>query len=282
MAGGDHEMNPQHDAPVDPYFLEEPPFERDYHRAIAQDVGLPFYVDVPWPEDIPGDEDERTIDLAERILRAGGARTGFGHHEAIRQSMADWAPGRDEDCAVDPGFWRRCVFSMSPKERNFGRLQGEPEDQLQKAKTVIAWAQDCIDEDVLRDIEQAQIDDIEQSWRAAAQATQTEREIQAFHTDPPADLNGWTQFEADSDAVELAYHAENHGTPSVATVFKTSDGELVAQEFTLEEWVDSGGDPLEARPNRYCVSSDGDGAYARLRSHLLTFDGEPIPAEPSL
>ena len=107
-------MNPQRDIPIDPYFLDEPPFERDYHRAIAQDVGLPFYVDGPWPDDIPGDEQERAIDLAERILSAGGVRTGFGHHEAIRQSMADWAPDRDDDCEADPGYWRRVVYSLSP------------------------------------------------------------------------------------------------------------------------------------------------------------------------
>lgn len=274
-------MNPQRDVPIEPYFLEEPPFEQDYHRIIAQDVGLPFYVDVPWPADIPGDEQECAIDLAERILRAGGTRTGFGHHEELRQSMADWAPERGGNREGDPGYWRRMVYSMSPKERNFGRLQGEPEDKLQKAKTVLAWAQDCIDDDVLRAIEQDQIDDIEQSWREAAQAKQDERELQQFRDNPPADVDGWTRFEVDTDGVELAYHAENHGTPSVAAVFETIDGELAAQEFTLEEWRDSGGNPQEARPNRYCVSNDGDGAYARLRSHLRTFDVEPLAAEQS-
>jgi hypothetical protein len=120
-------MNPRRDVPVDPYFLDDPPFEPDYHRAIAQNVGLPFYVDVPWPEDIPGDAQERTVDLAERILGAGGARTGFGHHEAIRQSMADWVPGRDEDCAEDPGFWRRCVFTIVEGELGpFGRPTHQP------------------------------------------------------------------------------------------------------------------------------------------------------------
>ena len=272
-------MNPQRDIPIDPYFLDEPPFVRDYHRAIAQDVGLPFYVDVPWPDDIPGDEQERAIDLAERILSAGGSRTGFGHHEEIRQSMADWAPDRDDDCEADPGYWRRVVYSLSPQERNFGRLDGEPEDQYEKAQTVIAWAQDCIDEDVLQDIEQAQVDDIEQAWREAAEATQTEREIQEFRDDPPAEFGGWTRFDADHEAVAVAYHAENHGTLSVAAVFETADDELAAREFTLKEWIDSGGNPRAARPNRYCVSSDSDGAYARLWSHLLTFDVTPIPGE---
>jgi hypothetical protein len=107
-------MNPQHDVPIDPHFLDEPLFERDYHRAIAQDVGLSFYVDVPWPDGVLGDKQERAIDLAERILSAGGARTGLGHHEAIRQSLVDWAPDRAHDCEADPGYWRRVVYSLSP------------------------------------------------------------------------------------------------------------------------------------------------------------------------
>jgi len=173
------------------------------------------------------------------------------------------------------------VFSLSPKERNFGQLEGEPDEQYQKARTVIAWAKDCIDEDVLQDIEQAQVEDIEQAWREAAQDKQTERAIQQFRDDPPAEVEGWTRFDADHEAVAVAYYAESHGTPAVAAVFETSDGEFAAREFTLEEWLDSGGNPRTARPNRHCVSSDGDGAYARLRSHLLTFDVTPIVAEPS-
>ena len=275
-------MQPTNDVPVDPHFLEEPPFERDYHRAIAQDVDLPFYVNVPWPDDVPGDAQERRIDLAERILSAGGVRTGFGHHEEIRQSMAEWVPERDEDCEGDPGFWRRIVFSLSPQERNFGRLEGEPEDLHRKAQTVIAWARDCIDEDVLQEIEQTQADDIEQAWRDEAQANATEREIQQFADDPPAAVEGWERFDADHEAVAVAYHAENHGTPSVATVFETADGELAAREFTLEEWLESAGNPRAARPNRYRVSTDGDGAYAQLRSHLLTFDVDSLAAEQSL
>ena len=70
--------------------------------------------------------------------------------------------------------------------------------------------------------------------------------------------------------------ADNHGTPSVATVFESADGELKAHEFTLEAWDENDGNPREARLNRYCVTTDGDGAYARLRSHLLTFEVEPI------
>jgi len=53
---------------------------------------------------------------------------------------------------------------------------------------------------------------------------------------------------------------------------------LEALEFTLEEWQENDGNPREARPNRYCVTTDGDGAYAQLRSHLLTFEVKPMEA----
>ena len=92
--------------PIEPYFLDESPLEPDFQRAIASDVGLPFYIDVERPDEVPADDQERAIDLAERILSAGGRRTGFGHHEEVRRSMEEWAPDRDEDRKDDPGFWR--------------------------------------------------------------------------------------------------------------------------------------------------------------------------------
>ncbi|MHC3382213.1 hypothetical protein ACYJ11_21280, partial [Haloarcula sp. H-GB5] len=88
----------------------------------------------------------------------------------------------------------------------------------------------------------------------------------------------WTRLDADHDAVEVAYIADNHGTPSVAAVFEGADSELEALEFTLTEWQENDGNPREARPNRHCVTTDGDGAYAQLRSHLLTFEVEPMEA----
>ncbi len=84
------------------------------------------------------------------------------------------------------------------------------------------------------------------------------------------------KLDADHDAVKVAYVADNHGTPSVAAVFESADGGLTTLEFTLEEWKENDGNPRDARPNRYCVTTDGDEAYARLRSHLLTFEVEPM------
>ncbi|WP_241692988.1 hypothetical protein [Haloarcula limicola] len=146
---------------------------------------------------------------------------------------------------------------------------------MKKAKTVLAWAADCLETETLEGIEQSQFDDIEQAWRSAVEATKERREIKAFAADPPATFQGWTRFDADHEVVEAAYRAKNHGTPVVAAVFRTDAGEdeLDAQEFSMKRWIDSGGNPHVARPNRFCVASGSDdGAYARLRSHLQTFD----------
>ncbi|WP_328767056.1 hypothetical protein [Haloarcula nitratireducens] len=243
------------------------------------EYGLPFYVDIDRPEEVPADETERMIDLAERVLSAaGGHRTGFGHHEEIPHSMAEWAPDRGEDRAADPGYWRQMVFVLSPRERNFGCLNGEPDEQVKKAKTVLAWASDCIDADILEAIEQSQFDEIEQAWRDAVAAEKERREIEAFARDPPADCAGWSRFDATHDSVEVAYQATNHGVPVVAAVYRTTEGERVAREFTAEKWARSGENPHEARWNRPCVSSAGEGAYARLWSHLQTFDVESTDA----
>ncbi|MBX0297207.1 hypothetical protein [Haloarcula nitratireducens] len=262
---------------VEPTFLDEAPIGPDIDRVIMAEYGLPYYVNIDRPEEVPADETERTIDLAERVLSTDGHRTGFGHHEEIRQSMVEWAPDRDEYRAADPGYWRQMVFALLPRERNFGCLNGEPDERVKKAKTVLAWAADCLEMETLEGIEQAQFDDIEQAWRSAVEATKECRAIETFATDPPATFEGWTRFDAGHEAVEAAYRAKNHGTPVVATVFQIGKDELDAQEFTMERWIDAGGNPRAVRPNRFCVTSgNGDGAYARLRSHLQTFDVTPL------
>ncbi|MBX0296815.1 hypothetical protein [Haloarcula nitratireducens] len=263
---------------VEPTFLEEAPIGPDIDRVLVAEHGLPFYVDVDRPEEVPADETERMIDLAERVLSAAGRRTGFGHHEEIRQSMAEWAPDRGEDRAADPGYWRRMTFALSPRERNFGCLNGDHNERVKKAKTVLAWASDCIDADILETIEQSQFDDIEQAWRDAVAAEKERREIEAFARDPPDACAGWSRFDATHESVEVAYQATNHGTPVVAAVYRTIEGELVAREFTVEKWAGSGENPHEARWNRPCVSNAGDGAYARLWSHLQTFNVESTDA----
>ncbi|WP_420183103.1 hypothetical protein ACNO8S_18830 (plasmid) [Haloarcula sp. KBTZ06] len=269
-------MLPTAEPPFDPIFVDEPLLIPNYEETIISTVGLPFYADVTRPDEVPADEHERTIDLAERILRASGVRIGFGHHEEVRTSMEAWAPNADEECDADSGYWRSHVLLMSPQEMNFGQLDGEPEVRYKKAKTVLALARECIDSDVLQEIERSQAEDIKQAWYDAAEAELSQREIEQFAEDPPEALDGWTRLDADHDAVKVAYVADNHGTPSVAAVFEGADSELEAREFTLEEWQENDGNPHAARPNRYCVTTDGDGAYAQLRSHLLTFEVEPM------
>ncbi|GGK82678.1 hypothetical protein [Haloarcula sebkhae] len=243
-------MLPTAEPPFDPIFVEEPLLIPNYKQTIISKVGLPFYADVDRPDKVPADERERTIDLAERILRAGGVRTGFGHHEEVRVSMESWAPDAGENCEAGPGHWRSHVLLMSPKEMNFGQLTGEPEEKHKKAKTVLAWASECIDSDVLQEIEQSQVEDTKQAWRDAAEAKLTQREIEQFAEDPPDKLDGWTKLDADHDTIKVAYAADNHGTPSVAAVFESTDGELKTLEFTLEDWKESDSNPREARVGR--------------------------------
>ncbi len=242
---------------------------------------LPFYVDVPLPDSVPKDTADREIDLAERILSAGGTETQTAptHHEEIRKSMTEWAPDHGEDIDGDPGYWRRMVLSLSPRERNFGTLRGEYEEQLQKARTILAWAADTISQDVLEEVEQEQADAIREKCRDAAEAVKAERKREAFRDDPPVSVNGWERVDVDHGDVRLAYQAENHGTPVIAVVYDQPDGGLEAREFTLESWNKAGGNPHETRTNRHLVSSVGDTAFDRLYSHVHTFDVEPLPAD---
>lgn len=142
-------MLPTVEPPFDPVFVKEPPLSPNDKETIVDNVGPLFYADVARPDEAPADERERTIDLAERILCAGGVRTGFGHHKEVRTSLESWAPDVDEDCSADPGYWRSHVLLMSPKEMNSGQLTGRPDEKHKKAKTILAWAADCIDTDVL-------------------------------------------------------------------------------------------------------------------------------------
>ncbi len=93
---------------------------------------------------------------------------------------------------------------------------------------MLAWAADGIDSDVLQEIERSQAEDIKQAWRDAAEAELTQREIEQFAEDPPDKLDGWTKLDANHDGVEVAYVADNHGTPSVAAVFEGADSEVEA------------------------------------------------------
>ncbi|WP_135305122.1 hypothetical protein [Haloarcula amylovorans] len=53
---------------VEPTFLEEAPIGPDIDRVLVAERGLPFYVDVDRPEEVPADETEQMIDLATERL----------------------------------------------------------------------------------------------------------------------------------------------------------------------------------------------------------------------
>lgn len=265
--------------PGEPEFLDESQLTEDWVNEKIDSADLPYFIDLDRPEEIPETSYERETALAERILSAAGAQTGFSHHEEIRRSMTDWAPDRDEPDSDDPGYWREVVFRLTPSERNFGRIEAEDTRELiEKTNTILAWAADCIDDDVLEEIEQEQIGDWKQAWVDEIDQLVDEHGIKQFQNAPPETHNGWEQFEATHDAVHLAYRGIENGTDTVVAVFVDEDGALDCLEFAHDEWEAAGGNPLSARPNRHPVSTDHDSAYARLKSHLDTFDAEP-PAD---
>lgn len=262
--------------PGEPQFLDGLQLTGDWIDTKLDDTDLPYYTDIDRPEEVPDSAYERETALAERILSAAGARTGFSHHEDIRQSMTDWAPGRDETHPDDPGYWREIVFRLTPNERNFGRIEAEDtREQIKKSNTILAWAGDCIDDDVLEEIEQEQIGDWKQAWVDEIDQLVDKHEIKQFQNAPPETYNGWEQFEATHDAVHLAYRGIENGTDTIVAVFVDEDGALDCLEFAHDEWEAAGGNPLSARPNRHPVCTDHDSAYARLKSHLCTFGVEP-------
>ncbi len=265
--------------PFEGIYCSESPFEPRFKRRIKQEEGLPIHISVREVEQVPGDTTEREIDLAERILKTGGNRTGFNHHEDVRQSMQKWAPNRNEDRDEDPGYWRKIVFVLSPKERNFGKLTGADDEKMKKARTILAWARETISRGVLKEIEKEQAEEIQQAYRDAVQDAIAQQKRTEFEKDPPQELNGWKQVDPSHLSVELAYQGVNYGTPCIAVIFKQKDGGLDAQEFTLENW---NGNPRTTRTNRHLVTSKGSGAFAQLYSHLHTFEADPLPDQSTV
>lgn len=262
--------------PGEPEFLDEAQLTEDWVKEKIDAAELPYYIDLERPEGVPNTAYDRQTELAERILSTAGSRTGFGHHEEIRRSMTDWAPDRDEADPDDPGYWRGVVFRLTPTERNFGRIEAEgTSEQIEKTNTILAWAADRIEKDVLEEVEQEQIDGWKDIWIDEINRFVEDHELRQFQNAPPETYNGWEQFDAIHDAVSLAYRGIVNGTDTVVAVFVDEDGDLDCLEFSHEEWEAASGNPIDARPNRHPVSTDHDSAYARLKSHLDTFDVEP-------
>ncbi len=129
----------------------------------------------------------------------------------------------DEECDASPGYWRSYVLLMFPQEMNFGQLNGEPEQKHKKAKTVLAWAADCIDSDVLQEIERSQAEDFKKHG-GAAEAELTQPEIEQF-AGTRSSLDGWTRRTPEG----VGFQADDR-PPSVAAVSEGADSELEALE----------------------------------------------------
>lgn len=273
-------MNPETDSSsCEAQFLEESVLECGFSGYIQSEYELPYYIDVDHPENAPDTLREYLLGLARRVLNAGGNRTGFSHHTEISQSLREWAPEYDEDVDEDPGYWGDSAFSLSSYEVNFGRIEGDAETKEQKARTVLAWARDNIDNGVLAGVEENYVGDIVEMWDGAAAIAETELEIRKFQNSPPDSVGGWRRFDADDDRVKIAYRANNHGVPVIIGVYKTGE-ELDAHEWTVENWEENGGDPLATPKNRFPASTrTNDGPYARLRNHLRTYNADPLPVD---
>lgn len=155
----------------------------------------------PLPDQVPASDDEYTVRVAERCLEQ--ALGNLGHHEEIRQSMEAWqddAAGSDDD----PGYWREMVFTLSPHERNFGEINGEDDEQLQKANTIISWFADAFSEDQLADVEDGLRSEYKEAWIDLANEQRRLLNGKELLSHPPNDINGWEQIPA--PGFGLAYY----------------------------------------------------------------------------
>lgn len=264
---------------VEAQFLEETALQTGFEQYIQNESDVPYFMDVEYPEDAPNTLQEYLIGLAKRVLNAGGNRTGFTHHTEITSSLHGWAPEYDKGVDGDPGYWGDCAFSLTSYEVNFGRLEGDDETKEKKSRTVLAWARDNIDIEVLEEIEENYVASIIDMWDEAATIAETEFEIEKFEKNPPAKVGGWHQFEAGDECVKLAYRASNHGVPVVIGVYEV-DGGLDVHEWTIENWEANNGNPLTTPKNRFPASTrTNNGPYARLRNHLRTYNADALPSD---
>jgi hypothetical protein len=276
---------------------DDEPDEADRTRAFdprdlfADDVEFTEEIewqDVAHPENVPRSEKEVEIDLARRILQAGGARTGFSHHEDVRASMGRWSTEHEDD-PDNPGYWREMHYKLTPYERssgNFGSDDIDPDEQpqkalnrrYQKARTVIAWASDNIDADVLREIEDEQAKAAADAWLKEGEKQATARADAEFERDPPDEVNGWERWvDHGKDDVVLAYRGMSHGIPSVAAMYELPDGSLAAGEYALSDWF-TRKPAKDIGKNSVVLIREDRTVYGELRAHLEAFDGaEPIP-----
>lgn len=256
-------------------FVAESPLEQGFEAYLREthDLDPSAAATIDEPAETPESEEDRIIDLAKRVLLAGGNRTGFSHHTQVSVSLK-----KCDGEGVDEGIAR----TLGPSELRFGNFRGDHDEQLAKAKTILAWASAEIDDSVLKDIEAEQSERVTNRWDTAAEAEKRAQAIREFEAELPAIFNGWERFEADHGDVETAYNGLVHGTSVIVAIYNDAEGNSMVKEWLHEHWNETDGDPHETQTNRHpALLAVGHEPYEILYSHLQMFDVETPPAADS-
>jgi len=180
---------------------------------------------------IPPTTDAHVITLSRRCLELGLSQ--LGHHEDIRQSMEQWvdAVGGTE---ADPGYFRQCVFSLTPSERNGRALEGDEELLAQKAETVTSWAVATFGERAVQRCQAELEREYVQRWTEAADALARRQRGQQLLDERPETVNGWELVESPGDS--LAYYGMTADDGHVVVLFE-SDGHVRLWAFQPVEYA---------------------------------------------
>lgn len=209
--------------------------------------------------DVPESEDKRRIDLARRVLLAGGNRTGYSHPVDVQCSL--------RRCDAVP---QRMTRKLGINEIRFGRFRGETADRVEKASAVLDWAGLHIDDGVLEDIEQAQFDDIENECNKKIEKRDEQLEVEAFIDQTPETVFGAKQVKSESPAnIEIAYKTSYVDERVVVGVGRRSDGTLIAAEWLADDFFGADQNPLDVSYNRLLSLDEGAfSTYKSIYEHL--------------
>lgn len=265
----------------------------DPRELFSEDVIDGMEVDVEWqdvehPEEVPENDKEHEVKLANRILEY--ALPNLGHHESIRKSMEEWANEYDghED---DPGYWRKMTFKIGPAERNLRGLEGDLNTQYKKARTVIAWASDEFQADDLRDIESKLTAEYAETWQEELAEFEKTRSGKNFLRNPPATVNGWKQLDVPGYGIGYYGCDETGETPRIVLLFEM-DGHIrfwsvtptdYATEIRHQNGLDTD-DMFEYRDKRLTTPESWAEGGNQLKTHLESYRGDPVyrPYLPTL
>lgn len=169
-------------------------------------------------DDAPPTTDAYLLALSRRCLELGLSQ--LGHHENIRQSMEQWvdAVGGTE---ADPGYFRRCVFSLTPSERNGRALEGDEELLAQKSETVTSWAVATFGERAVQRCQAELEREYVQRWTEAADALTRRQRGQQLLGERPETVNGWELVESPDDS--LAYYGMTADDGRVVVLFESDE-----------------------------------------------------------